>query len=55
MVGLIASVLASLPAWGLSAVLDGHVSQGTDFLLSFVVWSIAYVPLYMWLKKLKQG
>jgi hypothetical protein len=55
MIGLIASVLASLPAWGLSAILDGHVSQGTDMVLGFIVWSIAFVPLFVWLKRLREG
>ena len=48
MIGLIASVLASLPAWGLSAILDGHVSQGTDMVLGFIDQAsiMSYAPLW---------
>jgi uncharacterized membrane protein YeiB len=52
---LIASVLASLPTWALSAVLDGHVSDTTNMLVGLVVWSILFVPAFIWVKKLREG
>jgi hypothetical protein len=55
MTGILASLLASLPAWVLSAVLDGHVSMTVDLVLSFIVWSVAYVPIFIWLKRMKEG
>jgi uncharacterized membrane protein YeiB len=55
MTGLIASVLASFVAWGVSALLGGHISQGTDIVLGFVVWAVAFVPTFVWLKRLRDG
>ncbi len=55
MTSLLASVLASLPAWALSAVLEGHVSDGTDMVLSFVVWGVCYVPAHVWIKRMREG
>jgi hypothetical protein len=55
MTGMIASVLASLPAWALSALLEGHVSVGVDMVLGFVVWSICFIPTFMWLKRMREG
>jgi len=55
MTSLLASVLASLPAWGLSALLSGHVSDATDMIVSLVVWSALFVPAYVWVKRLREG
>jgi hypothetical protein len=55
MTGLIASVLASLVAWGVSALLDGHIGTGTDLVLGFVVWAVVFVPTFVWVKRLREG
>jgi hypothetical protein len=53
--GLIASVLASIPAWGVTALLSGHVDDGTEMIVSFVVWALCFVPLFVWLKRMRDG
>jgi uncharacterized membrane protein YeiB len=55
MTSLVASVMASLVAYGVSAALEGHVSQGTGFLVSFIVWSAVFVPSFVWVKRLREG
>jgi uncharacterized membrane protein YeiB len=55
MTGLLASVIASFVAWGVSAVLDGHISATTDIVLGFVVWAIVFVPTFVWIKRLRDG
>ncbi len=55
MTGLIASVLASLPVWALSALLHGHVSDATEMIVTFVLWAVLFVPAYVWVKKLREG
>ncbi len=55
MTGILASVIASVVAWGVSAVLDGHISQTTDLVLGFVVWALVFVPCFVWIKRLRDG
>ena len=55
MTSLIASVMASLVAYGVSLLLDGHVSPATDFIVGFVVWSLVFVPSFVWVKRLRGG
>jgi uncharacterized membrane protein YeiB len=55
MTSLVASVFASLIAWGASAILDGHVSDTTGFVVSFVVWAVVFVPSFVWIKRLREG
>jgi hypothetical protein len=52
---IIASILASLPAYGLSALLEGHVSESVDMVLSFVVWAVLFVPAFVWIKRMRDG
>jgi uncharacterized membrane protein YGL010W len=52
---LLASVVASLVAWGLSALLDGHVSAVTDTVLGFVVWAVVFVPTFVAIKRVRDG
>jgi len=55
MVSVIASIISSLAAWLVSAVLQGHVSDGTEMIVSFIVGSIVFVPSYIWVKRLREG
>jgi hypothetical protein len=52
---LIASLLASFPAWGVEALLDGHVSDGTGMIVSFLVWGAVFVPAFVWIKRMREG
>jgi hypothetical protein len=53
MTGLLASIVASLAGWLVDLVLAGHVSETTDFIVSFVVGSVVFVPTYVWIKRLR--
>jgi hypothetical protein len=55
MAGLIALIVSSLVAWGAHALLGGHVSMTTDFLVDTLLGAVAYVAAYYWLKKLRGG
>jgi len=55
MTGILASVVASLVAWGVSALLEGHVSGATDAIVGFVVWAVVFVPCFVWVKRLREG
>ena len=55
MTGLLASVPASLMAWLVEALLAGHVSETLEYVVSFVVWSLVFVPAYVWIKGLREG
>ncbi len=52
---LLATIMASIPAWGITALLDGHVSDGTGMVVSFVVWAVLFVPAFVWVKRLREG
>jgi uncharacterized membrane protein YeiB len=55
MTGLLASVIASLLAWVAEAVLAGHVSSTAEYVVSFVIWALVFVPSYVWIKRLREG
>jgi uncharacterized membrane protein YeiB len=55
MVALFASIIASLVAWLFDLVLSGHVSETTQYVVSFIVGSVVFVPSYVWIKRLKDG
>jgi uncharacterized membrane protein YeiB len=55
MTGLLASVVASLVAWIAEVALAGHVSETSEYVVSFVIWSLVFVPSYVWIKKLREG
>jgi uncharacterized membrane protein YeiB len=55
MTGLLASVAASLVAWLAEALLAGHVSATAEYGVSFVIWSLVFVPSYVWIKRLREG
>jgi hypothetical protein len=55
MIGLLATIPASVVAWLVSAALGNHVSDATSFVVSFVVWAIVFVPLFVWIKGLRDG
>jgi hypothetical protein len=56
MTGLVASIAASIVAGLVEFLLSGlHVSETTGFVVSFIVWSVAFVPLYVWIKRLREG
>ncbi len=55
MTSLIASILASIPAWGLGALLEGHVSEGTGLIIGFVAWAVFFVPAFVFVKRLREG
>jgi uncharacterized membrane protein YeiB len=55
MTGLVASVMASLVAWGFDFVLSGHVSETAQYVVSFIVWAVVFVPSYVWVKRLREG
>ncbi|MBS2024176.1 MAG: hypothetical protein JST92_17375, partial [Deltaproteobacteria bacterium] len=42
-------------AWGLHALIGDHVSLFTDFALGTLVGGVAYVAVYYWLRKLREG
>ena len=52
---LLATIVASLGAWGISALLSGHVSDTTDIVVSFVVSGIVFVPCFVWIKRVREG
>jgi hypothetical protein len=54
-VSVIASVISSIAAWGVSALMSGHVSDTTDFVVSFVVGSVVFVPSFIYVKRLRDG
>ena len=53
MTALLASVVASLAAWLLDRLLEGHVSETARYVVSFVVGSIVFVPAYIYVKRLR--
>jgi ABC-type thiamin/hydroxymethylpyrimidine transport system permease subunit len=55
MTTLAASTLASIAAWLIDRVLDGHVSETASYVVSFVVWAIVFVPSFVWIKRLREG
>jgi uncharacterized membrane protein YeiB len=55
MTGLIASIAASLVAWLVQTALAGHVSKTAEYVASFVVWSLVFVPSYVWIRRLREG
>ena len=55
MTSILASVIASLVAWGVTALLGDHVSFATETVVSFVVWAIVFVPTFVWVKRLRDG
>jgi uncharacterized membrane protein YeiB len=55
MTSVLASVVASLVAWGVSALLEGHISTATDIVLGFVVWAVVFVPSFVWINRLRDG
>jgi uncharacterized membrane protein YeiB len=52
---LLASIIASLVAWLFDLVLRGHVSETTQYIVSFVVGSVVFVPSYIWIKRMKDN
>lgn len=52
---LVASIIASLVAWPVSALLDGHVSDATGMIVGFVLWAVVFVPCFVWVKRLREG
>jgi hypothetical protein len=55
MVSIAASVLSSLVAWAAAAMLEGHISDAALFIVSTVIWSIVFVPTFVWIKRLRDG
>jgi uncharacterized membrane protein YeiB len=55
MTGLLASVAASLVAWLAELALSGHVSELTEYAISFAIWAVVFVPSYVWIKRLREG
>jgi uncharacterized membrane protein YeiB len=52
---LAASTVASLVAWLVELALGKHVSETASYIVSFVVWSIVFVPSFVWIKRLREG
>jgi ABC-type thiamin/hydroxymethylpyrimidine transport system permease subunit len=52
---LLASIIASLVAWLFDLVLSGHVAETTQYIVSFVVGSVVFVPSYIWIKRMKDN
>jgi hypothetical protein len=55
MAGFIALIISSLVAWGAHALIGGHVSLTTDFVVGTLLGAVAYIAAYYWLKKLRGG
>jgi hypothetical protein len=36
-------------------LLSGHVSDGANMVVSFVVWAVVFVPAFVWVKRLREG
>jgi hypothetical protein len=51
----LASVIASLVAWPVTALLSGTISDGANLVVGFVVSAIVFVPTFVWLKRLREG
>jgi uncharacterized membrane protein YeiB len=52
---LAASTIASIAAWLVDLALGHHVSEGSSYVVSFVVWAIVFVPTFVWIKRLRDG
>jgi hypothetical protein len=52
---LLASILASIVTWPLTAVLEGHISTFANGVVGFVTWAIVFVPTFVWVKRLRDG
>jgi uncharacterized membrane protein YeiB len=52
---LLASVLASLVTWPVTALLNDRVSDATNLVVGFVLWAVVFVPAFVWLKRLRSG
>jgi uncharacterized membrane protein YeiB len=53
--GILASVVASAVGWGITIVLEGHVSDTTNLIVGFVISSIVFVPSFVWIKRMRDG
>ncbi len=52
---MLASVIASLVAWPVTALLSGTISDGANLVVGFVVASVVFVPAFVLLKRLRDG
>ena len=55
MTALLASIIASLVAWLFDLVLSGHVAETTQYVVSFIVASVVFVPSYIWIKRIREN